>query len=89
MVAKKLLNIILHVHCMSCYQIRCVGNENDERNYVTCTYAMKMFLALITIGYSQWRTERGVGVFNPPPEILKSLQNRAKLNLIVKTAKNC
>ena len=31
----------------------------------------------------------GFGVFNPPPEILKALQNRAKLNLIVKTVKNC
>ena len=38
----------------------------------------------------QWRTEGGFGVFNPPlPEILKALQNRAKLNLIVKTVKNC
>jgi hypothetical protein len=26
---------------------------------------------------------------SPPPEILKALQNRAKLNLIVKTVKNC
>ena len=31
----------------------------------------------------------GVGVFNPPPEIPKALQNRAKLNPIVKTVKNC
>ena len=31
----------------------------------------------------------GVGVFNPPSEILKALQNRAKLNPIVKTVKNC
>ena len=31
----------------------------------------------------------GVGVFNPPPEIPKVLQNRAKLNPIVKTVKNC
>ena len=32
----------------------------------------------------------GFGVFNSPPsEILKALQNRAKLNLIVKTVKNC
>ena len=29
----------------------------------------------------QWR--------NPPPEILMALQNRAKLNPIVKTVKNC
>ena len=30
----------------------------------------------------------GFGVFKPP-EILKALQNRAKLNPIVKTVKNC
>jgi len=29
------------------------------------------------------------GMFNPPPEIPKALQNRAKLNPIVKTVKNC
>jgi len=32
----------------------------------------------------------GGGVFHPPPpEIPKALQNRAKLNPIVKTVKNC
>ena len=32
----------------------------------------------------------GFGVFKPPPlEIPKALQNLAKLNPIVKTAKNC
>ena len=44
-----------------------------------------------------WRSEQGsvayrggVGVFNPPPpEIPKALHNRAKLNPIVKTVKNC
>ena len=37
----------------------------------------------------QWCTEGvGVGVFKPP-EIPKALQNRAKLNPIVKTVKNC
>jgi len=43
------------------------------------------FLASIA---SQWRTE-GRGKFNPPhpPEIPKALQNRAKLNPIVKTVK--
>jgi len=30
----------------------------------------------------------GFGVFKPPPEIPKALQNCAKLNLIVKTVKN-
>ena len=39
----------------------------------------------------QWHTEGGVwGVeLPPPPEFLKALQNRAKLNSIVKTVKNC
>ena len=37
-------------------------------------------------GEHQWHTEGG---FKPPPEIPKALQNRAKLNPIVKTAKNC
>ena len=38
-----------------------------------------------------WRTEEGrVGAFKPPPpEILKTFQNRGKLNPIVKTVKNC
>ena len=31
----------------------------------------------------------GFGVFKPPPKIPKALQNRAKLNPIVKTVKNC
>jgi len=34
---------------------------------------------------SQWRTEGGGST--PPPEIPKALQNRAKLNPIVKTVK--
>ena len=40
-------------------------------------------------GYIQWRTDGG-GVWGvePPPEIPKALQNRAKLNPIVKTVKN-
>ena len=39
-------------------------------------------------GGRQWRTEGGVGVEPPPPEIPKALENRAKLNPIVKTVKN-
>jgi len=31
----------------------------------------------------------GLGVQPPPPEILKTLQHRAKLNPIAKTIKNC
>jgi len=37
---------------------------------------------------NQWRTEGGFGV-QIPLEIPKALQNRAKLNPIVKTVKNC
>ena len=38
----------------------------------------------------QWRTDGGFeGGSTPPPEITKTLQNRAKLNPIVKTVKNC
>ena len=42
----------------------------------------------ISPGHHQWRTEGG---FKPPfpPEIPKALKNRAKLNSIVKTVKNC
>ena len=37
----------------------------------------------------QWHTEGDLGGSNPPPEIPKALQNRAKLNPILKTVKNC
>ena len=45
---------------------------------------------IITLNVQQWRTERG-GVWDvqTPPEILKALQNHAKLNPNVKTVKNC
>ena len=38
---------------------------------------------------AQWRTEGGGLGGQTPPEIPKTLQNRAKLNPIVKTVKNC
>jgi len=39
---------------------------------------------------NQWRTGGvGGGGSTPPPEIPKALKNRAKLNPIVKTVKNC
>ena len=41
-------------------------------------------------GSRQWSTEGGgLGDSTPPPEIPKALQNRAKLNPIVKNVKNC
>ena len=44
----------------------------------------------VGISLYQWRTEGGGGSNTPPtPEIPKALQNRAKLNPIVKTVKNC
>jgi len=45
---------------------------------------------LYTMVYSGVPREGGFGVFNPPsPKFPKALQNRAKLNPIVKTIKNC
>ena len=41
----------------------------------------------IEVCLNQWPTEGGRG--QTPPEIPKALQNRAKINLIVKTVKNC
>ena len=39
--------------------------------------------AYTILGALQWRTEGGgFGVFKPPPEIPKALQNRVKLNPI-------
>jgi len=39
--------------------------------------------------HRHWHTEGGVWGVQTPTEILKALQNRAKLNPIVKTVKNC
>jgi len=50
--------------------------------------SVKECLSLYLSASSQWRTGGGC-VFNPPPEIPKTLQNRAKLTPIVKTVKNC
>ena len=47
----------------------------------------------VSLNRGQWRTLGGGCVFvfktPPTPEIPKALQNRAKLNQIVKTVKNC
>ena len=46
----------------------------------------KLFGSLYSVAY---RGGGGRGSTPPPPEIRKALRNRAKLNPIVKTAKNC
>jgi len=45
----------------------------------------------MSVRQHQWRTEGRdlVGSNTPKPEITKALQNRAKLNPIVKTVKYC
>jgi len=45
-----------------------------------------MTFIIYNILWNHWNTEGGG--LNPPPEIPKALQNRAKLNQIVKTVKN-
>jgi len=42
-----------------------------------------------SVDWIQWRTEGGLRCSTPPPEVPKALQNRVKLNPIVKTVKNC
>jgi len=46
-------------------------------------------VSMLRLYVHQWRTEGVKGVQPPPPEIPKTLQNRAKVNPIVKTVKNC
>ena len=49
-----------------------------------------LFASRKLVATSSVQREGGFGVFKPPhPEIPKALQNRAKLNPIVKTVKNC
>ena len=54
--------------------------------YSRCNVQLNVIFKVLQV---QWRTEGGLGVQSPPPEIPKALQNRAKLNPIVKTVKNC
>jgi len=59
------------------------AGRNDpliDRNQVTFFFSIMYTVA-------QLRTEGGFE--HPPPQIPKALQNRAKLNPIVKTVKNC
>ena len=61
-----------------------------KKNLMTARVSMSLkSRAFLTCFQAQWRTDGGVGGLNPPPEIPKSFQNCAKLNLTVKTVKNC
>jgi len=54
------------------------------------TQLIDWFIMVFVSTCVQWRTEGGFWGLQPPhPEIPKALQNRAKLNPIVKTVKNC
>ena len=50
-----------------------------------------VYSVFFKLGRAQWRTEGRFGWFKPPlpPEFPNALQNRAKLNPIVETVKNC
>jgi len=54
-----------------------------EQNFKSSSSG-QCFISLVTVAY--WGGREGLGGSNHP-EILKALQNRAKLNLIVKTVK--
>ena len=67
-------------HC-ACIRAQVLGLVGRLRPVRECR-------SLCAVRCNQWRTEGGFGVFNPPPEIPKALQNRTKFNPIVKTVKN-
>ena len=54
-------------------------------------YVILIWLKISNVQASGVPRRGGFGVFKPtpPPEIPKALQNRAKLNPIVKTVKKC
>ena len=54
-----------------------------------CHYVLSVHTKLFSLCDSGVPREGGFGVFKTPLQILKALQNRAKLNPIVKTVKNC
>jgi len=47
-----------------------------------------IFFSSLSYKWHQWRTEGGIWGDSIPPKIPEALQNRAKLNPVVKTVKN-
>jgi len=69
--------------CIGSFKFGCLQYVPASK---TSDHAWFEVLEAITLYCTQLRTE-GRGVQPPPPEIPKALQNRAKLNSIVKTVK--
>jgi len=63
------------------------GTEQESKLYTSTHFEARSSIRLGPVAY---RGGEGCeGLNPPPPEIPKALQNRAKLNPIVKTVKNC
>ena len=77
------------VHCLLQMSLR---NVRWQLKCLACHGALRAGIVHVAVDSSrrteQRRTGGGLG-FQPPPEIPKALQNRAKFNPIVKTVKNC
>jgi hypothetical protein len=77
----------IRVTAPSCYKAQDDWEMYSDWLHVIGISIHSLFLYVLNTSGRQWRTEGGWGV--QPPEILKVLQNHAKLNPIVKTVKNC
>jgi len=81
------LDLSRRKHCL--LPLKIFASQNERSVTVLETYVY--WKAKIIFCSLQWRAERGEGLGGsnpPPPEVSKSLQNRAKLNPNVKTVKN-
>jgi len=63
--------------------------SNVQQNCLGARKKVKWSVVCLVVISGVPRGGWGLGVQTPPPKILKALQNRAKLNPIVKTVKNC
>jgi len=80
-ILSKLLQLVKHNVCL--LHATPTGTEKQILHFEYRVY----FCSTINSNHFQWCTEGGGDL--PHPEIPKALQNRAKLNPIVKTVKNC